>query len=149
MDSGLLKTTRENVFVLSSKQGGPMGNSSLLQDSGKHELICFTNADFSSCQDTRKSQREQLFSFETPQFLQIRKAKPDRQEYDWALVLCFDGENHGFWVLPRRLSFLYQSIGKDFQRNGTPVFWKNTSAERIAVRKSFPKKQSKFVLRYW
>jgi hypothetical protein len=50
-----LKTTQDSVLFLSSEQGGPVTDSPMLKAAGNSELLTFTDSDFASCEETRKS----------------------------------------------------------------------------------------------
>ena len=50
-----LKTTQGSVLILSSEQGGPVNKSPMLKAAGNSELLTFTDSDFDSCEETRKS----------------------------------------------------------------------------------------------
>ena len=50
-----LKTAQDSVLFLSPRQVGPVTNSPMLKAAGNSELLTFTDSDFASCEETRKS----------------------------------------------------------------------------------------------
>jgi hypothetical protein len=128
-----LKSSQDSVLFLSSEQGGPVTDSPMLKTAGNSELLTFTDSDFASCEETRKSRSgaciffcNSLIHWKSGKQNHVSSSATEAEFYALlegiTKVECLQDVIH----------FAYKVDKRIFNCKNTPIFCDNSSAGKIA-----------------
>jgi hypothetical protein len=129
-----LKTTQDSVLFLSSEQGGLVMNSPMLKCAGNSELLTFTDSDFASCEETRKS-RSGACIFFCNSLIYWKSGKQNhvsRSTTHAEFYALLEGIKE-VEFLQDVIDFAYTIDKRIFNCKNTSIFCDNSSAGKIAA----------------